>query len=213
MTRPRRRPLWRRLELVMDAWREQHGGGVRFDLVADDSLVRTLDDVREFRVRRRHRRARRITAADRCPSRRPSLRHRADGGGGIRPTLFRRSRLQFGEAPAGQGGGADIRMAAPPGTRTATALPEHERCGDELPGHLRRPEGGRSVAGGRQRRRLRGRGERAPRRRHRGRGGTADRGRSDLGHIGRLGGLPTGSSPSRKTERHGSLPVCSRGGR
>lgn len=33
----------------MDAWREQHGGGVRFDLVADDSLVRTLDDVREFR--------------------------------------------------------------------------------------------------------------------------------------------------------------------
>ncbi|MEU8347453.1 FHA domain-containing protein [Spirillospora sp. NPDC048832] len=45
----RRTPRWHRLELVMAAWRERHGDDVRFDLVADDSLVRSLDDVREFR--------------------------------------------------------------------------------------------------------------------------------------------------------------------
>ncbi|WP_131739803.1 FHA domain-containing protein [Actinomadura roseirufa] len=44
----RRAPVWRRLELVMNAWRELHGGA-RFELVADDSLARTLDDARGLR--------------------------------------------------------------------------------------------------------------------------------------------------------------------
>ena len=33
----------------MAAWRESHGNDARFRLVADDSLVQTLDDVKEFR--------------------------------------------------------------------------------------------------------------------------------------------------------------------
>lgn len=46
-----RRPHWHRLELVMAAWRSLHGDDVRFHLVADDSLWRTLNsgDLREFR--------------------------------------------------------------------------------------------------------------------------------------------------------------------
>ena len=35
-------PVWERLGLVMAAWRELHGDDVRFELVADDSLVRVL---------------------------------------------------------------------------------------------------------------------------------------------------------------------------
>jgi hypothetical protein len=47
----RHRPHWERLELVLAAWRELHGDGVRFRLVADDSLWRAFDrgDLREFR--------------------------------------------------------------------------------------------------------------------------------------------------------------------
>ena len=51
----RRRPVWSRLGLVMDAWRELHGSDVRLALVADDSLAWALDeaDAREFlRMRR-----------------------------------------------------------------------------------------------------------------------------------------------------------------
>lgn len=42
-------PLWNRLELVLTAWRELHGSRTRFVLVADESLVRVLDDVTEYR--------------------------------------------------------------------------------------------------------------------------------------------------------------------
>ena len=45
----RRMPLWHRLELVLAAWRELHGSRVRFTLVADESLVRVLDNVAEYR--------------------------------------------------------------------------------------------------------------------------------------------------------------------
>lgn len=47
----RYRPHWHRLGLVLAAWRELHGAGVRFRLVADDSLWRAFDrdDLREFR--------------------------------------------------------------------------------------------------------------------------------------------------------------------
>ena len=45
----RRTPLWHRLELVLAAWRELHGRCTRFTLVADESLVRVLDDVAEYR--------------------------------------------------------------------------------------------------------------------------------------------------------------------
>lgn len=42
-------PLWHRLELVLAAWRELHGSRTRFTLVADESLVRVLDNVAEYR--------------------------------------------------------------------------------------------------------------------------------------------------------------------
>jgi len=45
----RRSPLWHRLDLILDAWRELHGTGTRFTLVADESLVRALDVVAEYR--------------------------------------------------------------------------------------------------------------------------------------------------------------------
>ena len=45
----RRMPLWRRLELVLAAWRELHGRCTRFTLVADESLARALDNVVEYR--------------------------------------------------------------------------------------------------------------------------------------------------------------------
>lgn len=51
----RRHPVWSRLGLVTDAWRELHGSDVRLALVADDSLRWALDDTgaREFlRMRR-----------------------------------------------------------------------------------------------------------------------------------------------------------------
>jgi FHA domain len=48
-----RKPLWRRLELVLAAWHELHGSYTRFVLVADDSLVRALDDVSEYRALRK----------------------------------------------------------------------------------------------------------------------------------------------------------------
>jgi hypothetical protein len=50
----RRTPLWHRLELVRAAWRELHGGWPRFELVADESLVRALDDTGEYRRLRRN---------------------------------------------------------------------------------------------------------------------------------------------------------------
>ncbi len=40
----RREPLWPRLNLVLAAWRELHGSRARFTLVADESLVRVLND-------------------------------------------------------------------------------------------------------------------------------------------------------------------------
>ncbi len=40
----RREPLWPRLNLVLAAWRELHGSSARFTLVADESLVRVLND-------------------------------------------------------------------------------------------------------------------------------------------------------------------------
>jgi uncharacterized protein with PIN domain len=46
--RGRRRPVWRRLQLVMTAWRAQYGPASRFQLVADDSLVHDLDEARDY---------------------------------------------------------------------------------------------------------------------------------------------------------------------
>lgn len=43
-----RMPLWHRLELVLDAWRELHGSDTRFTLVADESLARALDSAAEY---------------------------------------------------------------------------------------------------------------------------------------------------------------------
>jgi hypothetical protein len=40
----RRRPFWDRLDLVMAAWRELHGPRAGIRLVADESLIRALDD-------------------------------------------------------------------------------------------------------------------------------------------------------------------------
>jgi len=45
----RRTPLWHRLELILDAWRDLHGSGTRFTLVADESLYRALDVAAEYR--------------------------------------------------------------------------------------------------------------------------------------------------------------------
>ncbi len=45
----RRTPLWYRLELVLATWRELYGSRTQFMLVADESLVRVLDDVSEYR--------------------------------------------------------------------------------------------------------------------------------------------------------------------
>jgi len=45
----RRRPSWDRLGLVTAAWRRQHGDGARVHLVADESLMRALDDAGELR--------------------------------------------------------------------------------------------------------------------------------------------------------------------
>jgi len=42
-----RRPIWSRLQLITQAWRRQYGPDVLFHLVADDSLVHSLDDMRE----------------------------------------------------------------------------------------------------------------------------------------------------------------------
>ena len=45
----RQAPVWDRLNLVMAAWREQHGADALLELVADDSLVRVLgSDARSF---------------------------------------------------------------------------------------------------------------------------------------------------------------------
>src|SRR5215469_16328344 len=46
--RGRRAPAWGRLELVMAAWRRQHGNAARFSLVADDALLHDLDDAWEY---------------------------------------------------------------------------------------------------------------------------------------------------------------------
>ena len=45
----RRTPLWHRLDLIRAAWRELHGSHTQFVLVADESLVRALDEVGEYR--------------------------------------------------------------------------------------------------------------------------------------------------------------------
>ena len=42
-----RRPIWSRLQLIEQAWRRQYGRNVLFRRVADDSLVHSLDDMRE----------------------------------------------------------------------------------------------------------------------------------------------------------------------
>ncbi len=42
-----RRPIWSRLQLIEQAWRRQYGQKVLFRLVADDSLVHSLDDMQE----------------------------------------------------------------------------------------------------------------------------------------------------------------------
>jgi len=45
----RQAPVWGRLDLVVSAWREQHGAGAELKLIADDSLVRVLGpDARSF---------------------------------------------------------------------------------------------------------------------------------------------------------------------
>ena len=45
----RQAPVWGRLDLVMAAWRAQHGADARLELVADDSLARVLGaDARAF---------------------------------------------------------------------------------------------------------------------------------------------------------------------
>jgi hypothetical protein len=44
-----RRPQWERLRLIMAAWRASHGEDARIFLVADDSLVRAIDDATELR--------------------------------------------------------------------------------------------------------------------------------------------------------------------
>lgn len=49
-----RKPLWHRLGLVLAAWRELHGSHTRFVLVADESLVRVLDEVSEYRRLRKN---------------------------------------------------------------------------------------------------------------------------------------------------------------
>jgi len=41
------RPIWSRLQLIEQAWRRQYGRNVLFRRVADDSLVHSLDDMRE----------------------------------------------------------------------------------------------------------------------------------------------------------------------
>jgi len=43
-----RMPLWHRLPLVLDAWRELHGSDTRFALVADESLARALDNPADY---------------------------------------------------------------------------------------------------------------------------------------------------------------------
>jgi hypothetical protein len=48
------RPIWHRLELVEAAWRELHGRRTHFTLVADESLVRALDNVAEYRRLRKN---------------------------------------------------------------------------------------------------------------------------------------------------------------
>jgi hypothetical protein len=45
----RRRPAWERLALVTGAWRAAHGAGARLHLVADESLMRALDDAGQLR--------------------------------------------------------------------------------------------------------------------------------------------------------------------
>ena len=45
----RRTPLWERLELILYAWHELHGRRTQLMLVADESLVRALDKVTEYR--------------------------------------------------------------------------------------------------------------------------------------------------------------------
>ena len=45
----RRRPSWERLDLVVTAWRQAHGDQARVHLVADESLMRALEDAGELR--------------------------------------------------------------------------------------------------------------------------------------------------------------------
>jgi hypothetical protein len=45
----RRRPSWERLDLVVSAWRHAHGTDARVHLVADESLMRALEDAGALR--------------------------------------------------------------------------------------------------------------------------------------------------------------------
>ena len=45
----RRRPSWARLDLVVTAWRRAHGEDARLHLVADESLMRALEDAGQLR--------------------------------------------------------------------------------------------------------------------------------------------------------------------
>jgi hypothetical protein len=61
----RQAPVWDRLGLVMAAWRGQHGGEARLELVADDSLARVLgSDTRPFLALKRDGGIRTASVAD-----------------------------------------------------------------------------------------------------------------------------------------------------
>src|SRR5882724_1889887 len=45
----RRRPSWERLDMVIAAWRLAHGADAAIHLVADESLMRALEDPGELR--------------------------------------------------------------------------------------------------------------------------------------------------------------------
>lgn len=61
----RQAPVWGRLDLVMAAWRAQHGADAQLELVADDSLVRVLGpDARAFHALKRDGGIRTASVAD-----------------------------------------------------------------------------------------------------------------------------------------------------
>src|ERR1700749_4303512 len=61
----RQAPVWGRLDLVVAAWRAQHGADAWLELVADDSLVRVLGpDARAFLALKRDGGIRTTSVAD-----------------------------------------------------------------------------------------------------------------------------------------------------